>query len=358
MAELTTLIMTVDEDVSIREAMATINHGGYQIAVVLDTDGRVVGLIGDGDIRRAILRGIDIDGPAGPIINRHPVCSHAGDDGATQLRLMEEHLVNAIPVVDHEGRFLSVTSIHDIVGRAATFRDAVIFAGGEGQRLRPLTENLPKPMVEVGGRPLIEHAVERLARTGVGRVHVAVNYMAEVIRGHLRDGADLGAAVSYIEETTRLGTAGALALIEDEPDGPILVMNGDILTDFDASSLFHFHRTSNAALTVGVVKYRLQIPFGVVEMEDGLVTGIDEKPMHQVHINAGVYAVEPSLLRLVPRGRPYNMTDLIADTLKESGTIAPFLIHEHWIDVGTPGDLERAQVLAATLSRQDSTGPG
>lgn len=343
---------------TVRAAMTAIGRGGCHIAVVTDEDGQVMGVVSDGDVRRAILDGADTNAPVETIMNPSPHCAHVGDSNETLLAQMEELAITAMPVIDRDGRLQRIASIYDILGQGDNFGHAVIFAGGEGRRLRPLTENMPKPMVEIGGRPLIEHSIERLARNGVGQVHVAVNYMADVIRGHLRDGAELGTDISYIEETTRLGTAGALALIEDVPDGPMLVMNGDIMTTFDPSDLFHFHRTSGAALTVGVVDYRLQIPFGVVNTRDDMVTGIDEKPTHRVHINAGVYAVESSQLRLIPRNQPYDMTNLIADTLKEGRKVAPFLIHEHWIDIGTPSDLERAQELAKTLSRPDGTNIG
>lgn len=343
---------------TVRDAMAAIGRGSHHIAIVLDHTDRVVGVVSDGDVRRAILNGMDTGAAVKSIMNPHPHCARVGDSEESLLKQMEEKMITAMPVVDHDGRLKGVASLYDILGHGANFGYAVIFAGGEGQRLRPLTERMPKPMVEVGGRPLIEHSIERLARNGVKQVRVAVNYMADVIRDHLRDGADLGTEISYLEETTQLGTAGALALIDDVPDGPMLVMNGDILTTFDAADLFHLHRTSNAALTVGVVDYQLQIPFGVVNTAAGLVTGIDEKPAHRVHINAGVYAVESSLLRLVPRGRRYDMTNLIADTLREGGTVAPFLIHEHWIDIGTPSDLERAQELARTFPPSGGSNNG
>ena len=342
----------------LRDAMAAIGRGSCHIAVVLDADERVVGVVSDGDVRRAILDGVDTTAPVDTVMNRDPVCARQEDTDEEMLRRMEELVITAMPVIDDDGRLKSIASLHNIVGRTANFGHAVIFAGGEGRRLRPLTESMPKPLVEIGGRPLIEHAVERLARDGVRQVHVAVNYMGDKIRGHLRDGTDFGTAVSYIEETTKLGTAGALALMDNIPDGPVLVMNGDILTTFDARSLFHFHNNSGAALTVGVVAYRFQIPFGVIETADGKVSAVNEKPTHLVHINAGVYAIEPRLLKRVPNDRPYDMTDLIADTLKQGDAVVPFLIHEHWIDIGTPGDLERAQELAVTLFPRDGSDAG
>lgn len=338
---------------TILAAMATIGRGGCHIAVVVDERQHVLAVVSDGDVRRAFLRGVGADCPVMEIANRHPVVAGAADSEAARLALMSKHVITAIPIVDGEGRFIRLDNIHDLMQkRVASFADAFIVAGGEGRRLRPMTEDVPKPMLSVAGKPLIEHSVARLARGGVGRIHVAVNYLGSQIRDHLGDGSALGADICYIEESTRLGTAGALALLDRIPDAPLLVMNGDILTDFDPASLHLYHRKMEAALTVAVVDYGLEIPFGVVETADGLVTGLTEKPTHRVHINAGIYAIEPRLIGMIPRGRVYHMTDLIADAIKAGERVAPFLIHERWIDVGTPKDLERAEALAAELARR------
>jgi dTDP-glucose pyrophosphorylase len=350
-----TELPTVQIGDTVRDAMAAIGRGGCHIAIIVDDTRRVLGVVSDGDIRRAILNGIDTDTGVASIMNREPLCAQLDETEDALRSRMEKHVITAMPVVDKEGRLADIRSIHEFVGQGANFDNAVIFAGGEGRRLRPLTESMPKPMVPIGGRPLIEISIARLARDGVGRVHVAVNYMADMIRSHLRDGSDLGTSISYLEETTQLGTAGALALMKDVPDGPILVMNGDILSTFNAAGLFHFHRTSGAAMTIGVVDYHLQIPFGVVETAEGKVRRINEKPNHRIHINAGVYAIDSSLLDLIPREERYDMTDLISAIIKEGKSVIPFLIHEHWIDIGTPGDLERAEKLAKTFSQEPIT---
>ncbi len=358
--------MTTSEDlpliktgVSIIEAMAAISAGACHIAIIVDAENRIQGVVSDGDVRRAILNGIDTQTTVDGIMNSDPLVAGTDDDDELKLRLMEQNAVTAIPLLDDKGRVVAISRLYDLVNQRSKFGQAVIFAGGEGQRLRPITEELPKPMVTVGDKPLIQHSVARLAESGVGRIHVAVNYKGKQIQDHFGDGSAFGADIGYLEETTRLGTAGALGLLTDIPDGPLLVMNGDILTTFDFASMFLFHHKMESALTVGVVDYSMDIPYGVIATADGVITGLEEKPSHSVHINAGVYAIEPRLLALIPGSRVYNMTDLIADALKAGEKIVPFLIHEHWIDVGTPEDLERAQNLARTLAAataEDTTG--
>lgn len=335
-------------DQTVEDALAAINVSGRHLAVVVDAAGRLAGIISDGSIRRALLAGtrlhdtVTVTG----LISTDPVLIPEGLDPAQAESLLLENGIDFAPVIDADGRPIGLLHIRDLHSRPLQAA-AVIMAGGEGRRLLPLTKDTPKPLIDVGGKPLIEHIVRQLSHAGIDNLHVSVNYLADKIKSHLGDGAEWGTQISYLEEIDKLGTAGALSLLPADVDHPLLVMNGDIMTNSDFRHLLDFHRYHKAALTVCVVEYSFAIPYGVFSIDDGHVTGLMEKPEHKVPINAGIYVVEPRLLKLIPPGRRYDMTNLIEDCLKAGEPVVPYLIHEHWMDIGNPRDLETARSLAA-----------
>jgi NDP-sugar pyrophosphorylase family protein len=220
---------------------------------------------------------------------------------------------------------------------------AVVMAGGQGVRLRPLTESLPKPMLQVAGRPILERIVLNLVGFGVKRIFLSINYLGHVIEDHFGDGARFGIRIEYLREPEPLGTAGALAMLPEAPGEAVLVMNGDLVTSADLGALLDFHVAGGYAATIGIRRYLHTIPFGCVEREDGLVRRVDEKPTIAKEVNGGIYAVEPSLLALVPRGVPSTMPALIEGALARGERVAAFEIHDDWIDVGQREQLARAR---------------
>ena len=264
----------------------------------------------------------------------------------------------SVPRVDVDGRFVELIHLWDIDPEAARnqhargFAAAVIMAGGLGKRLRPVTRgDIPKPMVEIAGVPLLERLVRRLASAGVQRVIVAVNYLGHVIEEHLGDGRHLGLSIEYLRETMPMGTAGALSLLPSLPEGPLLVMNGDILTTSDFGGLFDFHEAHRADMTVAAIEYRVEIPYGVLSTEGSRVTGLTEKPSQRFLCNAGIYSLSPHLLAEIPN-RFYNMTDLLQAQIDNGARVVLFPIHEFWSDIGTPTDLERARASFRQLEQQ------
>jgi NDP-sugar pyrophosphorylase family protein len=219
---------------------------------------------------------------------------------------------------------------------------AVVMAGGFGSRLQQVANGLPKPMLPVGGRPLLELIVDRLRAAGARRVHLATHYRGELISGHFGDGRPLGVDIRYLEEREPLGTAGALALLRDD-DEPLLVMNGDVLAAVDFRALWDFHRGAGADLTVAVRDEQLEIPYGVLELDGANVTAVHEKPLLRYAISAGVYVLSPTARRVVPRGRRFDMPDLVGELLRTGRRVAAFPHEGYWIDVGRPDDYERAQ---------------
>jgi NDP-sugar pyrophosphorylase family protein len=283
-------------------------------------------------------------------MNTSPLSAPDGSSEGYLLDLMRRGNILAVPLVNAAGGFVRLVHLTDLAPQedqvgAASFAFAVIMAGGEGMRLRPITKNIPKPMVEIGGVPLLERQIQRLADSGLKRVYLSVNYLSHVIEEYFGDGAHFGIDIRYLKEHRKMGTGGALALLPEQPEGPFIVMNGDILTTSDFGNLYAFHLNHRADVTMSAIDYRIHIPYGVIHTEGAYATGLAEKPSQRFLCNAGIYAVSPQALPLMPRGEPFNMTDLIEACLAARRQVAVFPVHEYWSDIGTPADLEKARSL-------------
>jgi dTDP-glucose pyrophosphorylase len=332
------------------EAVRAIEASRRRIAVVVSENGKLLGTLTDGDVRRCLLAGGSLQTTVSEAMNAHPVSALEGSADGYLLDLMRHHNIMAVPQVDKTGRFIRLVHQTDLdpseVARGkADFAFAVIMAGGEGMRLRPITNTIPKPMVDIGGVPLLERQIQRLAKAGVTRIYLSVNYLSHVIEDHFGDGSRFGLDIRYLREQEKLGTGGALALLPEKPTAPILVMNGDILTTSDFESLNAFHASQGAEITVAAVDYCIHIPFGVVQNSGSYVTGLIEKPSQRFLCNAGIYALSPSVLEKIPEAGAFNMTDLIDRCLIAKKPVAVFPVHEYWSDIGTPADLSKARSL-------------
>lgn len=334
---------------SIREAITCINLNAKGIVLVTDEDSRLLATITDGDVRRALLRGQNLDACVSELVPQKvgseypkPIFAPAGSDRASLLNLMQEHTIRQIPILDEDGKVVEMVTLDELMPEQELPLQAVIMAGGTGSRLRPLTDDVPKPMLPVGDRPLMELLIEQLRQAGIRRVNVATHYMSTKITDHFGDGRKFGIELNYVNEDRPLGTAGALGMMQT-PQEPLLVVNGDILTRVDFRSMLAYHREHEAVLTVGVRKYDLNVPYGVVESDGAFVQGLVEKPLLNFLVNAGIYLLEPSVYRYIPNGQHCNMTDLIECLLKEGLPVASFPILEYWLDIGSPVDYQRAQ---------------
>lgn len=340
----------INVDATVRHAIESIDAGAVEIALVVSEGRRLVGTITDGDIRRALMADVGLDDPVARIVHRDPITAPVGTDRATLLRLMTDRSVAQIPLMDGDV-VVDLAVIRDLVrdSRAETDNPIVLMAGGRGTRLRPLTQDIPKPMLSVGGRPLLEHVLAQVREAGFSRVLMAVNYRAEVIEEHFGDGSEFGVDIGYLREDRPLGSAGALRLAGSELDRPFVVMNADLLTNVNLGALMRFHQEEGNAVTVGVRQYVLELPYGVVELEGTRVTGLSEKPKPKYYINAGIYAVDPGALRLVPESREaFHMTDVIDKVLADGGRVGAFAVREYWLDIGHLADYERAESDHAT----------
>ena len=289
--------------------MECIDRSGKGIALVLNDDGCLMATITDGDIRRAVLAGIDLNlaitnllESRGAAFRGTPVTKPMGTPDDVLLHTMTEKGLRQIPLIDEDGRVANLILLSDLVKEYELPLRAVVMAGGFGTRLRPLTDDVPKPMLPLGTRPLLELIVEQLRDAGIRQVNVATHYKGDVIANHFKDGQDFGVDIRYVKEDQPLGTAGALSLLE-ESDEPLLVINGDILTRVDFRSMLNFHREHAADLTVAVKQYEFSVPYGVVMTDGVAVTGISEKPIVKQFINAGIYLLNPAVQLIIPNGQ-------------------------------------------------------
>ncbi len=321
----------------IREVMARINGTRHLFQLIVDDDGRVLGTVTDGDIRRALLQGTSLEDEVRECMQTEFVAKHQHD--AQQSHEGAKRAVTFVPIVDDDGRVVEVLVRSP---EAAGIGQALVMAGGFGRRLGARTSSTPKPLLQVGDRPLLDHVLSALEEAGVGRVHVAVHYLADQIRGFVAD-RDNRAHVGIIEEETPLGTAGALGSLDGEIAGPILIVNGDVLTRVDLAALHEFHQRHGLDGTIAVARHDLEVPFGVVRYdEDGLFESIEEKPRISNFIAAGVYYLGPEFTALVPRATPMDMPELLTLGRTIGLKIGLFPIHEYWTDVGQPDDLDAA----------------
>lgn len=336
---------------TVRDALRVIDEFAHSVALILDDEGVLAGLLTDGDIRRALLAGVALDDVVLPVATRSPLTCRSGTPRSLVLDLMRARSIDVVPEVDDGGRLVGLHTLTDIVGGAPLPNVAVVMAGGKGTRLGDLTKTTPKPLVPVAGRSILEWIVLNLVGGGIREIYVSVNHLADQIVGVLGDGAAYGCEIRYLHESggNPLGTAGSLALVrEQRPEfaDPILVMNGDLMVEFDARELIRHHVEQNAAVTIGVRPYQHTVPFGVVQVDrDGSVAGITEKPTFTVDINAAVYAVSPDALQFVPSGVGSSMPELVQRCLESGNRVAAWPLSSDWIDVGTPRDLARARGL-------------
>jgi len=249
-----------------------------------------------------------------------------------------------LPVVDNERRVVGLVTLDAVLRALREETIVVLMAGGLGSRLRPLTESTPKPLLPVGGRPLLEITVDNLARQGFLRFVLSVNYKAEMFREHFGSGEKFGVDIQYVHEAEQLGTAGALRLLPERPAAPLLVMNGDILTNFNARHLVQFHREQQVVATMCVREYEWKVPYGVVSMSDnGRMQRFEEKPSRREFVNAGIYVLSPDVLDHLPGTGPIDMPTLIDRASAAAGAAAVYPLHEYWLDIGHLDDLQRAQ---------------
>ncbi len=338
--------LTVGPDDPMARVLAQMANAGVGLAVVVSPGGEVLGTVTDGDLRRSVLAESSTTLPASRLLGPEPA-TVARDRSDEDVRaLLERRHLPAVAVVD-DGRLVGLRRLTEVGGRRPPLT-AVILAGGRGQRLRPLTDKVPKPLLTVGRTTILERLLEQLWAGGVSEVALAVNYKAEVFEERLGDGEGYGVALTYLKERKELGTAGALSLLPEAPTGPILVTMADQVTALPFARLVDFHNQEGAAITVAAFEHEIPVPYGVLRLDGRHVTGIDEKPTLRQRCNAGIFVLDPEVLPLVPHDEMFGMPSLVEAALQAGMAVSAFPILERWIDVGTPDALEAALMSFAT----------
>ena len=333
----------VSSSTTLRQTIEAITEGSLQIALVVDSDNKLLGTVTDGDIRKAILAGKDLSITAAEAMRREPVTSAAKTPRAAILKLMREKRIHQMPLLDDLGRVVDVLTVDDMIGALQKPNAVVIMAGGLGTRLHPLTQDTPKPMIKVGGKPILETIIQSFVDQGFINFFVSINYKAKMISDYFGDGSKFGVTITYLNEKTRLGTAGGLSLLPKNIHAPVIVMNGDLLTRISVDALLDFHERENAVATMVVREDHYQIPYGVVQVDGTQVIGVEEKPTQRNLVNAGIYVIGKLGLENIPNDTFYDMPTHFTKLSADGHRTAAFPLHEYWVDIGRLDELERAQ---------------
>lgn len=335
---------------TVRDALAVINAAALRICLVVDEEWHLLGVVTDGDVRRAILNNVALTQSVTAVMNRSPITVSAKLSRAQLLETMRARSILSLPVLNDAGQLIGLETWELATSRLTYDNPVFIMAGGFGTRLRPLTDTCPKPMLKVGNKPILETLLTQFIKAGFKNIYISTHYIPEQITEYFGDGSAWGANIQYVHEETPLGTGGALGLLPaDIPDLPLIMINGDVLTTVDFNRLLDFHVENGADATMCVREYDYQIPYGVITGEGNKITSMIEKPVHRFFVNAGIYVVAPHVVQSVPKGERIDMPTLLEQHMHKNERVLMFPIHEYWLDIGRMEDFNRAQSDIASL---------
>lgn len=330
---------------SVRDALAVINAEALRVCLVVDEEKHLLGVVTDGDIRRAILNNVALTQSVTAVMNTTPVTISAKMARTELWGLMRERSILSLPVIDEAGRLIGLETWEQAAQAPSYDNPVFIMAGGFGTRLRPLTDNCPKPMLKVGDKPILETLLNQFLKAGFKNIYISTHYMPEQITGYFGDGSAWGANIRYVYEETPLGTGGALGLLPaDIPALPLIMINGDVLTTVDFEQLLNFHKKYQPVATMCVREYDYQIPYGVVSGDGLRIIEMQEKPIQRYFVNAGIYVVSPNLFMNVPSQEHIDMPTLLEKEIRKKEDVLMFPIHEYWLDIGRIDDFNKAQL--------------
>jgi dTDP-glucose pyrophosphorylase/predicted transcriptional regulator len=329
---------------NIHDAILSLDRSGPQIVLVVSSDSRLCGTITDGDVRRALLRGLSLQSRVDEIMFRSPMVAPPEFGRDMVLQLMRANKIHQLPVVDADRRVIGLHVWDEIISPVNRDNVVIIMAGGLGKRLRPYTEDCPKPMLPVAGKPMLEHIIDRARAGGFSRFVLSVYYLRHLVEEYFGNGERWQVDIQYLREDSPLGTAGAISLLSPHPELPFLVTNGDVLTDINYAEMLDFHCNNGAVATMAVRQYEWQHPFGVVHTDGINIVGFEEKPIHRTHVNAGIYVLDPEVLAALAKGVPCDMPALFELLQKQGKSTVAYAMHEPWLDVGRPEDLKHARL--------------
>jgi len=329
---------------SVLQAIKAIDSGALQILLVVDKEGKLLGSVTDGDIRRSILKKGELTGSVSGVMNHSPLSVISGTSREVVLSLMQANSIYCVPVVDKHGCVIGLETETRLLWQGIEDTWVVLMAGGLGMRLRPLTKHMPKPLLPINGKPILEGILERFLEQGFRKFFISVNYKAEMFEDYFGDGSKWGCKISYLQENKRLGTAGALSLLprENLPKN-IIVMNGDLLTTIDFRQFLDFHQKTLSSASMCVKDYSMQVPYGVVAVEGYKFKGVTEKPAHRYYINAGIYILGSTALKIIPENQFFDITSLFEKLHTKKYSVSVFPMRENWLDIGDLKEYQKAQ---------------
>ena len=336
--------VVIEPSTSIKEALRVIDKEALRVVLVVNNN-KLVGMVTDGDVRRGILQGIEINAPVSEVMNSSPVSANASLSSHDLKALMQSRKILSLPIVNDDDQLVGLKTLYDTLIVEKRENPVFIMAGGFGTRLKPLTDNCPKPMLKVGGKPMLETLINNFKNHGFYKFYISTHYLPEVIMDYFGNGDDFNVEITYVHEETPLGTGGALSLLpNDLPKEPLIMINGDILTSVDFSKVLDFHVKQASDATMCVRDYEVKIPFGVIEGEGHDITGMVEKPTYRYFVNAGIYIVSNHIINSLSKNIQLDMPSLFEQKQAEGLKTLKFPIHEYWLDVGRHDDFKKAQV--------------
>ena len=331
------------ETSTVEQVILNLEQTALRAVLICSATGEFIGLVTDGDIRRAFINGFNLESSVAMIMNSDAIIVPPGATSQEVSTIMEVHKIEHLPIVDGKRRLTGVYTSGARVQQLPLPNRVVIMAGGQGMRLRPLTEDRPKPMIEIGGKPILEHIVTRFRKQGFSEFTISINYLGASIKSHFGDGSKLGVSIDYIEEDKPLGTAGSLRGLTKTNDLPFIVTNGDVISEIAYDELIDFHLEQKAVATMAIRPFQIQNPFGVIETNGITIIGIHEKPTYRTHINTGVYVFDPKVIQLLPKSEFCQIPELFDHLRNEGHRTIAFHLQDDWIDVGNVEDLARAE---------------
>jgi dTDP-glucose pyrophosphorylase len=327
---------------TIKKALKVIGDGAMQIALIVDHEDKLLGTLTDGDIRRGLLEGLDLDSSIESIISTKPIIAKHNATREDILKLALSMKLHQIPIVDDYGKVIGIQEIDDLIKVSNKTNMVVLMVGGLGKRLGQLTKNTPKPMLKVGNKSILQTIVESFAFHGYTNIVMCLNYKSQVIQDFFGDGSEFGVTIEYIIENQRMGTAGALSLLKDKPTEPFFVMNGDLLTNVNFESIHEVYSSGDAKALMCVREYDFQVPYGVINIENAKILSIEEKPAYNFFVNAGIYMLSPEVLQYIPKNQFYNMTTLFEKLISIEKNVISFPLQGYWLDIGRSEEYKKA----------------
>ena len=333
------------ENFDIKSVISSIDNGRLKIALILDSDNKFVGTVTDGDIRRALLKGLKLNSPITKIIKKNCLTANPNSTKRDILIMMKENGISQIPIISDTNELIGIEISKDLLPSSSAFflpNYALLMAGGRGKRLMPITNDCPKPLLPINGKPILEIILEQCIDSGIKNFYISVHYLAEKIINYFGDGSKWNVNIKYVKENKPLGTAGALKLLPGNYKEPIIVINGDVLTKTNFKDVLKYHSVNKADITICAREHKLESPFGVIEVDGIYFKSMIEKPSFRQLVNAGIYVINPSILESIRPKKYLDMPDFISFTKKNKNEVIVYPIHEYWIDIGKPETLDKA----------------